>query len=136
MIRPPPGSTRTDTLLPYATLFLSLRNGAESDSPPVRRRPCRSRNDGGDAVPEGWPRPNPHPGRVDRHRPRKRAHLRARYHRENKPVVQQGGGKAEIEADQRGSGFGLDRKRVVEGKSVSVRVDLGGRRLITKKKKK
>src|SRR3546814_12587066 len=29
----------------------------------------------------------------------------------------------------------LDRKSVVEGKSVSVRVDLGGRRIITKKKK-
>src|SRR3546814_5904346 len=28
---------------------------------------------------------------------------------------------------------GLDRKSVVEGKSVSVRVDLGGRRIITKK---
>src|SRR3546814_17280387 len=28
-----------------------------------------------------------------------------------------------------------DRKSVVEGKSVSVRVDLGGRRIITKKKK-
>src|SRR3546814_1773149 len=29
----------------------------------------------------------------------------------------------------------LDRKRVVKGKSVSVRVDLGGRRIITKTKK-
>src|SRR3546814_12156413 len=29
----------------------------------------------------------------------------------------------------------LDRKSVVEGKSVSVRVDLGGRRIIKKKKK-
>src|SRR3546814_15913673 len=29
----------------------------------------------------------------------------------------------------------LDRKSVVSGKSVSVRVDLGGRRIITKKKK-
>src|SRR3546814_12983828 len=28
-----------------------------------------------------------------------------------------------------------DRKRVVKGKSVSVRVDLGGRRIMTKKKK-
>src|SRR3546814_11545812 len=28
-----------------------------------------------------------------------------------------------------------DRKSVVQGKSVSVRVDLGGRRIITKKKK-
>src|SRR3546814_14582040 len=31
---------------------------------------------------------------------------------------------------------GKDRKSVVEGKSVSVRVDLGGRRFIKKKKKK
>src|SRR3546814_14226677 len=30
---------------------------------------------------------------------------------------------------------GLDRKSVVEGKSVTVRVDLGGRRIINKKKK-
>src|SRR3546814_20682073 len=29
----------------------------------------------------------------------------------------------------------IDRKRVVSGKSVSVRVDLGGRRLITNQKK-
>src|SRR3546814_18146909 len=29
----------------------------------------------------------------------------------------------------------LDRKSVVEGKSVSVRVDLGGRRILKKKKK-
>src|SRR3546814_21025298 len=29
--------------------------------------------------------------------------------------------------------LGRDRKRVVEGKSVSVRVDIGGRRLIKKK---
>src|SRR3546814_17483318 len=38
-----------------------------------------------------------------------------------------------------GIGFalrGLDRKSVVEGKSVSVRVDLGGRRIIKKKNKK
>src|SRR3546814_11258352 len=31
---------------------------------------------------------------------------------------------------------GRDRKSVVEGKSVSVRVDLGGRRIIKKKKNK
>src|SRR3546814_14213573 len=30
--------------------------------------------------------------------------------------------------------YGIDRKSVVSGKSVSVRVDLGGRRLIKKKK--
>src|SRR3546814_1749980 len=33
------------------------------------------------------------------------------------------------------SSVGQDRKSVVEGKSVSVRVDLGGRRIIKKKKK-
>src|SRR3546814_12173015 len=32
-------------------------------------------------------------------------------------------------------GAGADRKRVVEGTRVSVRVDLGGRRIIKKKKK-
>src|SRR3546814_18616225 len=32
--------------------------------------------------------------------------------------------------------FAVDRKSVVEGKSVSVRVDLGGGRIIKKKKKK
>src|SRR3546814_11470216 len=32
--------------------------------------------------------------------------------------------------------FGSDRKSVWEGKSVSVRVDLGGRRIVTKKKYK
>src|SRR3546814_19502681 len=31
---------------------------------------------------------------------------------------------------------GLDRKSVVEGKSVSVRVDIGGRRILKKKKTK
>src|SRR3546814_19482063 len=33
-----------------------------------------------------------------------------------------------------GAPAGTDRKSVVEGKSVSVRVDLGGRRIIKKKK--
>src|SRR3546814_20031665 len=32
--------------------------------------------------------------------------------------------------------FSLDRKSVVSGKSVSVRVDLGGRRILKKKKKR
>src|SRR3546814_15206453 len=35
-----------------------------------------------------------------------------------------------------GGAIWLDRKRVVSGKSVSVRVDLGGRRVIKKKKEK
>src|SRR3546814_19723299 len=36
---------------------------------------------------------------------------------------------------KRYSEYEIDRKSVVEGKSVSVRVDLGGRRIIKKKKK-
>src|SRR3546814_13417109 len=38
-----------------------------------------------------------------------------------------------LSALQGGGVFGGDRKSVVEGKSVSVRVDLGGRRIIKKK---
>src|SRR3546814_17674926 len=38
--------------------------------------------------------------------------------------------------DKRGSAASGDRKSVVEGKSVSVRVDLGGRRIIKKKRKR
>src|SRR3546814_13259227 len=37
-------------------------------------------------------------------------------------------------ADGEGEGSFQDRKSVVEGKSVSVRVDLGGRRILKKKK--
>src|SRR3546814_12496350 len=44
------------------------------------------------------------------------------------------GGRWTVDAAQQGDGSGGDRKRVVEGKSVSVRVDLGGRRIFKKKK--
>src|SRR3546814_20311136 len=43
---------------------------------------------------------------------------------------------ARIERPRLGCGCGEDRKSVVSGKSVSVRVDLGGRRIIKKKTKK
>src|SRR3546814_17571669 len=47
-------------------------------------------------------------------------------------------GKARIWSDFRlhADGFGRARKSVVWGRSVSVRVDLGGRRIIKKKKKR
>src|SRR3546814_1469363 len=47
------------------------------------------------------------------------------------------GGRAGVAgggADDGGAGAALDRKSVVEGKSVSVRVDLGGRRILKKQK--
>src|SRR3546814_13939663 len=49
------------------------------------------------------------------------------------PNRNHGSRTAAVDADDRPLG---DRKSVVEGKSVSVRVDLGGRRIIKKKKKR
>src|SRR3546814_18287919 len=46
-----------------------------------------------------------------------------------------GFGHVDPDLDDRG-GDEEDRKSVVQGKSVSVRVDLGGRRMITKEKRK
>src|SRR3546814_18674672 len=46
--------------------------------------------------------------------------------RQNGVLISNGTGEA--------VGYALDRKSVVEGKSVSVRVDLGGRRIIKTKK--
>src|SRR3546814_15071078 len=40
---------------------------------------------------------------------------------------------AALQGGRAGRGIALDRKRVAEGKSGSVRVDLGGSRIITKK---
>src|SRR3546814_17562252 len=104
MIRRPPRSTRTDTLFPYTTLFRS---------PGSRRHPARAAplaDGGGD------------PRRGDR-----------RLHR-GRTLGQRGGGcgpggggrpwRAHMAA--RGA-----RKSVVQGKSVSVRVDLARRRIIT-----
>src|SRR3546814_15045882 len=55
--------------------------------------------------------------------------------REKQQEIQESGGSgAEPEAAGEESGDDRDRKSVVEGKSVSGRVDLGGRRIIKKKK--
>src|SRR3546814_15002160 len=51
----------------------------------------------------------------------------------SKVTVAQGADKVTVQAGR--SRFTLDRKSVVEGKSVSVRVDLGGRRSIKQKRK-
>src|SRR3546814_11497575 len=117
MIRRPPKSTRTDTLSPYTTLFRT-------------RLPRQVREDSG-GIPDGGG-----PGLRHGCRPRRRApHRQAQ-----RPAlllllgwlpdeVRSGAGGV----PRRAPGAG-DRKSVVEGKSVSVRVDLGGRRIITKKK--
>src|SRR3546814_17219709 len=56
------------------------------------------------------------------------------YSRELSVKVFAGQGRLIEKGFRQGGPAGLDRKSVVEGKSVSVRVDLGGRRIIIKKK--
>src|SRR3546814_20523847 len=125
MIRRPPRSNRTDTLLPYTTLFRShwpappestvisrlmlmigkrLSASSASDS---SRLPRPTHDD---------PQPST-PCTADESIERASTPWSIHLPRASKPIT----------------AFGIDRKRVVEGKSVSVRVDLGGRRLIKKK---
>src|SRR3546814_18499396 len=134
MIRRPPRSTRTDTLFPYTALFRSCRISGEArgtagdrrqsiqDEGLSLRQACRDRA-------QGRPR--------SRHRlllfrqqgrivPRMPPQRRGGEHQAVRPHLRR------ILAD----GERADRKSVVEGKSVAVRVALGGRRIIKKKKKK
>src|SRR3546814_17601448 len=119
MIRRPPRSTRTDTLFPYTTLFRSDRND----------RQRRNRGGGGGAA--GPARSGRNAGGVrsgdDRDqrggagRPRHDQSLSspARYlHRGDAQYRRTRGARRR------------NRNTVVYGKSVSVRVDLGGRRYI------
>src|SRR3546814_16629794 len=123
MILRPPRSTRTDTLFPYTTLFLSTESGRGAHRPrrhaalpragrpgdrrsrPLPRRPARGKADrpGGAGAPGAL----------------------------SDPQGDRGGGPRRARARAC-----PDRKSVVEGKSVSVRVDLGGSRDNQKKKKK
>src|SRR3546814_13387121 len=113
MVRRPPRSTRTDTLFPYTTLFRSdnARSSWNQDGGPGLRA------HGPDIIP----------------------HSRGR-----DCARRSANGRQEARArDREGTGSGCgchpehseDRKSVVKGKSVSVRVDLGGRRIIKKKNK-
>src|SRR3546814_20422679 len=125
MVRRPPRSTRTDTLFPYTTLFRSL---------------------GGDALAARLAEPDAQPvagrgeGDIDRHpimvgyavAPGAQAD-----DRELDLAMTAGGvpggaaahGRETCHADP-----AADRKSGVEGKSVAVGVELGGRRVYEKKK--
>src|SRR3546814_15614717 len=128
MIRRPPRSTRTDTLFPYTTLFRSgeiALGAAEHMLIAI------------DAVVAGI-------AGADRHRViivEHRLHGRGGLEIDDADVAFAAGDprrlaqrRARIDFERGGQAVGPDRKRVVEGKSVSVRVDLGGRRNIKKKK--
>src|SRR3546814_15314736 len=126
MIRRPPRSTRTDTLFPYTTLFRSpLFPGA--------RRWCdRRRIDvRTERIAPDSRRPDT---KVAHDRSIARNHQGIERRRRDRPGhLEMAGG---LELAQRVPQLRAeDRKSVVEGKSVSVRVDIGGRRIIKKKKK-
>src|SRR3546814_12169583 len=121
MYRRPPRSTRTDTLFPYTTLFRSSRRQGAG-----HKRPC----------PRRWRRFRP---------PRWECRRHAQYHasaasprlRETRHRKTPRPGQIRPLGDlARAQHASRERKRVVSGKSVAVRVSLGGRRIIKKKKHK
>src|SRR3546814_20846936 len=115
MIRRPPRSTRTDTLFPYTTLFRSgwFRPGA------ARGRTGRE----GAAARDSGIRPEARPCRSPRRWPDRGSRYVRRCRRLCRPRA-----LAERRLVR------VARKSVVEGKSVAVRLDLGGSRIINKKK--
>src|SRR3546814_21163166 len=123
MIRRPPRSTRTDTLFPYTTLFRSTLNFAVSylDSKYLNFP-------GAACTPDQMAAPGQTVCVQDLSGTRT-------------PLSSKWSGNAGIEYRKPVGNLELtgrveDRKSVVSGKSVSVRVDLGGRRCIKKKTKK
>src|SRR3546814_14893339 len=113
MIRRPPRSTRTDTLFPYTTLFRSLgvtRGGFYHN--------CKDRDEFFEQIIRHWEEtcrflPDAPP-------PAKPAEAIEWFDLAIDRLIESDGYE--------------DRKSVVSGKSVSVRVDLGGRRIIKQKK--
>src|SRR3546814_12096876 len=126
MIRRPPRSTRTDTLFPYTTLFRSAgaaQDGGRAlfgagDQPALP--PPRARRRGEAAV-------APHRGSGER--------LGDRAHRAGRDGGDPAPGLRDRPCDRLGRRIAQsDRKSVVKGKRVLVRVDKGGSRTIKKTK--
>src|SRR3546814_19478897 len=165
MIRRPPRSTRTDTLFPYTTLFRSAL-GDRGISAIAARQPLhpvvqerrgeptvRAGDDLGQAVSVRGYGP-PVPPAPDRARGRRARRTATPHHRRAPGRIcrcapRSRVGAAALRRDARGIRHRdilcpraarpraqPDRKSAVWGKSVAVRVNLGGRRIITKKKNK
>src|SRR3546814_15715315 len=124
MIRRPPRSTRTDTLFPYTTLFRSERFPCRGPC----RRTCRSRPPL-DRSPACSSRER---GPVD--------HFRRGRHGSRRSMLElRGSSKHHCRGDSkrcrrpRAKARSSDRKYVGSGKGGTVRVDVGGRRVIQKK---
>src|SRR3546814_11631811 len=114
MIRRPPRSTRTDTLFPYTTLFRSQRDTTERQR---RDAACQCQRNAGEDDRRVAHRPEQHEQQPEDQQEHKR----------NDDLEARGGGLQLLKC------AAIDRKSVVEGKSVSVRVDLGGGRTIKQK---
>src|SRR3546814_10927109 len=138
MTRRPPRSTRTDTLFPYTTLFRSVpphrqRAAATATTPHAsavsspsairRKRPPGRRE-------TSPPDPPARPGR-NRNGPHRQGPSPRR--RDRRSIFRQCRYELPPYAPQSPRVRTQDRKSAVQGKSVSVRVDLGGRRNIKKK---
>src|SRR3546814_13016874 len=125
MIRRPPRSTRTDTRFPYTTLFRSaearvcFRSDGRMTTFGVTGfdhivlcvRDVAATRDFYERV----------------------LGMAVREERPGKYSLQFGEGKISLQNAASSPAIARDRKSVVKGKSVSVRVDLGGRRIIQKK---
>src|SRR3546814_14291183 len=129
MIRRPPRSTRTDTLFPYTTLFRSDPLGKRTQ----RRRfddiaylfhPLQSHSAGQHCAQSIFPDRLCVADQVRGHGP-------IPVHRLDK--VERGLIATALALRIHANKAGLDRKSDASGKSVSVRVDLGWRRIIKKK---
>src|SRR3546814_17016829 len=131
MIRRPPRSTRTDTLFPYTTLF---RSPARASDPPVvtiAQGALSGSGEPGLHIFKGIPYAAPPVGerRWKPPAPPVRWQGRRDATRFGPSCLQPPVPATSLYADP------PDRKSVVSGKRVSVRVALGGRRIIQKKKK-
>src|SRR3546814_19625727 len=122
MIRRPPRSTRTEPLFPYTTLFRSGRDGeclsTEAGIAAASRAPDALDDDGGerDDACDDQDTHHHHQHLQKSHGPSSRLSRMFTL--------------PSVFPDR----LSRDRTSVVEGKRVSVRVDLGGRRIIKKKK--
>src|SRR3546814_11055311 len=122
MIRLPPRSKRTDTLFPYTTLVRSI---GSRPTDRADRRTIAPRRRG----PDTWDNPTPYPS-PDRATACGQAADRRRSRRGHSGAASPHGAAT---APHRPHG---ERKSVEAGKSESVRVALGGRRVTKKKKQK
>src|SRR3546814_12620052 len=127
MIRRPPRSTRTDTLFPYTTLFRSIVGPHDLLRPPQNAVAVEAvaGGDVGNMAVDGV---------AAARRGMRRQDESLRVLPEDLDHVELGR-PAAIDRQQPECWPQSDRKSVVEGKSVSVRVDVGGCRIIKKKKR-